>query len=156
MATSARGSFTKANASQRLEGANREVNRHKERMESIPNATLEDATRTFESFMQPIASEYGVEIESLVDGKQMPPYYLEATEVGNQFDRTTWIGSRMDRPTYGLTTIHAHPIVGGQWEFAPFSPGDIGFYGRMPNLPHFVTDPTGAYRFDGQVERISP
>ena len=156
MATSARDGFSVDNAAERLQGTTRAVNKQKESMESVPNATLDDATRTFEKYMQPIASNFGVEIESLIDGQQVPPYYLEGTLVARQYDRATGVWARLDRPTAGLTTVHAHPLIGAQWQYSPFSPEDIRFYGRMPNRPHYLTDPSGAYRFDGEVTRISP
>lgn len=154
--TAANPIYPLANANQRREAAISEVNGQKGKMEATPHKTAEAAAVTFRDTMQPISMKYGVEIESLLDLDQLPPYRLMNTIVANGLDEKTGIWAQISYPTDGLTTIHSHPIVGAMWRNWPFSPEDIRSYGPSPRRAHYLTNPAGIYRYDGQITEVLP
>lgn len=112
---------------------------------------------TFDAMIHPIIDNMELKLLELLHLQQKEGSCV-VYMWGIRFERETGIGFSVNAPTGGESSIHGHPLVrnhgGGH---SPFSPGDVSWYGTTPGAPHFLTTPSGVFRFDGAsspVEQI--
>jgi hypothetical protein len=126
-----------------------------ETLEGTSHANSDAAAAYFHEILQPLVSQYGFEIFGDINPLSDR---LENLYVSNLANDGLGIGG--NPPYQGMPTIHAHGIVSeSPVGFEPFSPQDVDWMLSTPSNTHYVSDPTGVYRFNGLRKpptRISP
>ena len=145
------GEFSGANWEKRKAAANYAVGYVRAQVSEIPHKSKDSAAKTFLTVFQPISSRFGVEIDGAIEG--FSNFYITGIAVGDRARLTSagYIGYTVDGG-FGdtTTTIHAHPVVfSGAPGYSPFSPQDLNWYGASNASHHYVSDPSGLFRYDG-------
>lgn len=142
------GSFNIGNSQDRYNAASYAVKSVSGRVGEIRHETLDSAAQTVDHVFQPISERFGVEVLSRFDGGLGAGYYVVDTQVGQIFS-SSGIGYTVSGSGGAGPSHHTHPLIsGGSGSYSPFSLSDIDWY-RSNSDPHYVSDSTGLYRFNG-------
>ena len=140
-----RGSnFTLENAQERLDTMSAIVSATKDKMESIPNATSDDAAKLFRRVYQKYSEKYGWEVFAEIVRRSGGPFHL--SDIGISPSVTPdGIGGFAGMPLYRGINIHTHPLLDG-WStsYSPFSYGDLQTY-KVSQSVNYLSDPSGLY-----------
>lgn len=148
--------FTKENAQARYDAMKGVVDATKDRMESIPNASSDNAAKLFSNIYQKYSIRFGWEVSAEIVMKNSGAFHLSDIGITSRVRGGDWLGATAGRPLVGGINIHTHPALDGyKRAYSPFSYWDIETY-KTTNSINYVSDPSGVYRLnkDGASEVV--
>lgn len=148
--------FTKENAQARYDAMKGVVDATKDRMESIPNASSDNAAKLFSNIYQKYSIRFGWEVSAEIVMKNSGAFHLSDIGITSRVREGGWLGATAGRPLVGGINIHTHPALDGyKRAYSPFSYWDIETY-KTTNSINYVSDPSGVYRLnkDGASEVV--
>ncbi|WP_081770171.1 RHS repeat-associated core domain-containing protein [Luteimonas huabeiensis] len=136
-------------ASERYAAASSVVRSVSDKVKEIRHKTYDSAAQTADHVFQPISERFGVEILSNFDGGLGAGYYIVDVRVGRVFSNSG-LGYTVLAGGGATPTHHTHPVVSSSPDgYRPFSASDIDWFRSTRAPVHYVSDPTGLYRFNG-------